>query len=218
MGRTKQQRFQIIAERSNVIEPGKEIFEKVKGNWRAGFFQNDHDIIVEVGCGKGEYTIGMANLFPNKNFIGIDIKGSRIWKGSTLAEEDGLINAAFLRQAVENLTDNFAPGEINELWITFPDPRPRLSDAKRRLTSERFLNLYETLVQKEGIIHFKTDSDDLFNYTLALLQKREAAKLIYTFDLYNSDLQHHTLNIQTTYEKRFLAEGIKIKYLQYTNQ
>jgi len=218
MGRTKLQRFQIIAERSNVIEAGKEIFEKVKGNWRAGFFQNDHDIIAEVGCGKGEYTIGMANLFPNKNFIGIDIKGSRIWKGSTLAEEDGLTNAAFLRQAVENLADNFAPGEINELWITFPDPRPRLSDAKRRLTSERFLNLYETLVQKKGIIHFKTDSDDLFNYTLELLQKREAAKLIYTFDLYNSDLQHHTLNIQTTYEKRFLAEGVKIKYLQYCNR
>jgi len=218
MGRTKLQRFQIISERSNVIEAGKEIFEKVKGNWRAGFFQNDHEIIAEVGCGKGEYTIGMANLFPNKNFIGIDIKGSRIWKGSTLAEEYGLTNAAFLRQAIENLADNFAPGEINELWITFPDPRPRLSDAKRRLTSERFLNMYETLVLKKGIIHFKTDSDDLFNYTLELLQKRETAKLIYTFDLYNSNLQHHTLNIQTTYEKRFLAEGVKIKYLQYTNR
>jgi len=217
MGRTKLQRFQIIAARRNVIEPGKEIFQRVKGNWRTNFFRNDHELIAEVGCGKGEYTIGMANLFPNKNFVGIDIKGSRIWKGSTLADENGLTNAAFLRNAVENLNDNFAPGEIDELWITFPDPRPRLSDAKRRLTSERFLNLYEDLVKKAGIIHFKTDSEDLFTYTLELLQKRKATNLIYTFDLYASDLQHHTLNIQTTYEKRFLAEGVKIKYLQYIN-
>ncbi|PIQ21121.1 MAG: tRNA (guanosine(46)-N7)-methyltransferase TrmB [Cytophagales bacterium CG18_big_fil_WC_8_21_14_2_50_42_9] len=217
MGRTKLQRFQIIAERRNVIEPGKEIFQRVKGNWRTDFFRNDHELIAEVGCGKGEYTIGMANLFSNKNFVGIDIKGSRIWKGSTLADQNGLTNAAFLRNAVENLNDNFAPGEIDELWITFPDPRPRLSDAKRRLTSERFLNLYEDLVKKAGIIHFKTDSEDLFTYTLELLQKRKATNLIYTFDLYASDLQHHTLNIQTTYEKRFLAEGVKIKYLQYLN-
>jgi len=218
MSRSKLKRFQVIAERRNVVEPGKELFNQVKGNWRTVFFQNNHDVIAEVGCGKGEYTIGMANLFPNKNYIGIDIKGSRIWKGSTLAEENGLTNVAFLRNAVENLEDNFASGELNELWITFPDPRPRLSDAKRRLTSERFLNLYENVVKKEGIIHFKTDSEDLFSYTLELLQKRKAVNLVYTFDLYASDLQHHTLNIQTTYEKRFLVEGLKIKYLQYTNR
>ena len=218
MSRSKLKRFQVIAERRNVVELGKELFNQVKGNWRTVFFQNNHDVIAEVGCGKGEYTIGMANLFPNKNFIGIDIKGSRIWKGSTLAEENGLTNVAFLRNAVENLEDNFASGELNELWITFPDPRPRLSDAKRRLTSERFLNLYENVVKKEGIIHFKTDSEDLFSYTLELLQKRKAVNLVYTFDLYASDLQHHTLNIQTTYEKRFLVEGLKIKYLQYTNR
>jgi len=218
MSRSKLKRFQVIAERRNVVELGKELFNQVKGNWRTVFFQNNHDVIAEVGCGKGEYTIGMANLFPNKNYIGIDIKGSRIWKGSTLAEENGLTNVAFLRNAVENLQDNFASGELNELWITFPDPRPRLSDAKRRLTSERFLNLYENVVKKEGIIHFKTDSEDLFSYTLELLQKRKAVNLVYTFDLYASDLQHHTLNIQTTYEKRFLVEGLKIKYLQYTNR
>ena len=217
MGRTKLRRFEDIAERRNVIEPGKALFEQVKGNWRAGFFQNNHELIAEVGCGKGEYTIGMANLFPNKNFVGIDIKGSRLWKGSTLADENGLTNAAFLRQSIENLADNFAPGELDELWITFPDPRPRLSDAKRRLTSERFLNLYQNLVKRKGIIHFKTDNDDLFTFTLDLLQKRKAANLIYTFDLYTSNLQHHTLNIQTTYEKRFLAAGLKIKYLQYSN-
>jgi len=217
MSRTKLQRFQIISERRNVIEPQKTLFHEVKGNWGSLFFRNQHDIIVEVGCGKGEYTIGMANLFPNKNFIGIDIKGSRIWKGSTLAEENGLQNVAFLRNFVENLNENFAAGEVSELWITFPDPRPRLGEAKKRLTSERFLNLYESLVKKGGIIHFKTDCQDLFDFTLELLKKRKAINLKFTYDLYTSELQHHTLNIQTTYEKRFLAEGVTIKYLQYTN-
>jgi len=217
MSRTKLQRFQIISERRNVIEPQKALFHKVRGNWGNLFFRNQHDIIVEVGCGKGEYTIGMANLFPNKNFIGIDIKGSRIWKGSTVAEENGLQNVAFLRNFVENLNENFAAGEVSELWITFPDPRPRLGEAKKRLTSERFLNLYESLVKKGGIIHFKTDCQNLFDFTLELLKKRKASNLKFTYDLYTSELQHHTLNIQTTYEKRFLAEGVTIKYLQYTN-
>ena len=218
MSRTKLQRFQIISERRNVIESQKPLFHEVKGNWASLFFRNQHDIIAEIGCGKGEYTIGMANLFPNKNFIGIDIKGSRIWKGSTVAEENGLQNVAFLRNLVENLEENIAAGELSELWITFPDPRPRLSEAKKRLTSERFLNLYESLVKKGGIIHFKTDCPDLFDFTLDLLKERKPSSLKYTFDLYASELQHHTLNIKTTYEKRFLAEGVTIKYLQYTNQ
>ena len=216
MSRSKLEKFKVIAERRNVIEPGKELFEQLKGNWRTDFFHNNHEIVVEIGCGKGDYTIGMANLFPNKNFIGVDIKGSRLWKGSTLAEETGLTNAAFLRNFVENLEENFAPAELNEIWITFPDPRPKKGDAKKRLTSDRFLNLYESLIKPGGTIHFKTDDADLFSYTLELLQNRKANNLIYTFDLYESDLQHHTLNIQTTYEKRFVAEGITIKYLQYT--
>jgi tRNA (guanine-N7-)-methyltransferase len=216
MGRSKLERFQVIADRRNVIEPGKELFDTIKGNWADEFFGNKHDLVVEIGCGKGEYTIGMANLFPNRNFVGVDIKGSRIWKGSTLAEEGGLTNVAFLRQFVENLGDSFAPQEISEIWVTFPDPRPRKGEAKKRLTSSRFLDLYESLIKPGGIIHFKTDDLDLFQFTLDLLQSRQARDLIYTFDLYESDLQHHTLNIQTTYEKRFLAEGVKIKYLQYS--
>lgn len=214
MGRSKLEKFQVIAERRNVIEAGKEIFDTIQGNW-FGFFGNNHELVVEIGCGKGEYTIGMANLFPNKNFVGVDIKGSRIWKGSTLAEENGLTNVAFLRNFVEKLDTSFSPNEISEIWITFPDPRPRKGEAKKRLTSPRFLDLYESLVKPGGTIHFKTDDQDLFAYTLEVLQSRQASDLIYTFDLYESDLQHHTLNIQTTYEKRFLAEGIKIKYLQF---
>jgi tRNA (guanine-N7-)-methyltransferase len=214
MGRSKLEKFQVIAERHNVIEAGKPLFETIKGNW-AAHFGNDHDLVVEIGCGKGEYTIGMANLFPKKNFVGVDIKGSRIWKGSTLAEEGGLSNVAFLRNFVEKLDETFASGEISEIWVTFPDPRPRLGEVKKRLTSTRFLNLYESLVKPGGLIHFKTDDHDLFQFTLELLQSRQATDLQYTFDLYQSDLQHHTLNIQTTYEKRFLAEGLTIKYLQY---
>ncbi len=218
MSRSKLEKFKVIAERRNVIEPGKELFNKLKGNWRTDFFNNNHEIVVEIGCGKGDYTIGMANLFPNKNFIGVDIKGSRLWKGSTLAEEAGLTNAAFLRNFVENLEENFAPAEVNEIWITFPDPRPKKGDIKKRLTSERFLNLYESLIKPGGVVHFKTDDEDLFTYTLELLQSRQANNLVHTYDLYNSDLQHHTLNIQTTYEKRFISEGMTIKYLQYTVQ
>lgn len=214
MGRSKLEKFQVIAERHNVIEAGKPLFETIKGNW-AGHFGNNHELVVEIGCGKGEYTIGMANLFPKKNFVGVDIKGSRIWKGSTLAEEGGLCNVAFLRNFVEKLDETFAPGEIAEVWVTFPDPRPRKGEVKKRLTSTRYLNLYESLVKPGGLIHFKTDDHDLFQFTLELLQSRQASDLVYTCDLYQSDLQHHTLNIQTTYEKRFLAEGLTIKYLQY---
>jgi tRNA (guanine-N7-)-methyltransferase len=218
MGRSKLERFKIIGERQNVIEPGDELFIALKGKWATDYFGNGQSIILEVGCGKGDYTVGMANLFPKKNFIGVDIKGSRLWKGSTVAEEKALNNVAFLRNFVEHLPENFAPAEVNEIWITFPDPRPKKGEIKKRLTSPRYLNIYESLVKPGGLIHFKTDNLELFQYTLDLLQERNAGDLIYTYDLYASDLQHHTLNIQTTYEKRFLAEGISIKYLQYINR
>ncbi len=137
MSRSKLAKFKVIAESANVIEPGKPLFDLIKGNWQSLFFNNQHDIILEIGCGKGDYTIGMANLFPNKNFIGVDIKGSRLWKGSTLAQEHGLTNVAFLRNFIENIPDNFTANEVSELWITFPDPRPRKGEAKKRLTSAR---------------------------------------------------------------------------------
>ena len=216
MSRSKLAKFKVIAESANVIEPGKPLFETIKGCWQEKYFNNNHDIIVEIGCGKGDYTLGMANLFPNKNYIGVDIKGSRLWKGSTVAQEQGLTNVAFLRNFIEQIPQQFDNKEVSELWITFPDPRPKKGDVKKRLTSDRFLNIYQGIVKPGGLIHFKTDDLDLFIYTLELLQARKAENLLYTFDLYNSDLQHHTLGIQTTYEKRFLTEGKTIKYLQYT--
>ncbi len=216
MARSKLAKFKEIGESAFVLEPGKPLFEVIKGNWHSQYFKNNHPIILEIGCGKGDYTIGMANLFPNKNFIGVDIKGSRLWKGSRLAEEQGLTNVAFLRNFIEQLPDQFAPGEVSEIWITFPDPRPRKGEVKKRLTSSRFLNIYESIIKPGNLIHFKTDDLVLFEFTLELLKMREAKNLQYTFDLYTSDLQHYTLGIKTTYEKRFLAEGQTIKYLHYT--
>ncbi|MDX5348131.1 MAG: tRNA (guanosine(46)-N7)-methyltransferase TrmB [Hymenobacteraceae bacterium] len=216
MSRSKLAKFAVIAERDNVMQPEKELYGKLQGKWNELFFKQNQEIVLEIGCGKGDYTIGMARLFPNKNFLGIDIKGSRIWKGSTVAVEEKLDNVGFLRTFIEGLDEHFAENEISEIWITFPDPRPKKGDVKKRLTSPRFLDMYEKIVKPGGIIHFKTDNLGLFEYTLEVLQERKVKDLVYSFDLYNSDLQGHTLGIQTTYEKRFLADGIPIKYLQYS--
>lgn len=215
MGRSKLAKFAAIAERENVIEPGDERYGQLIGKWREQHFENDNPLVLEIGCGRGEYTVGMARLFPEKNFIGLDIKGARLWKGSTLAEEEELENVTFLRTFIENLADNFEENEVDEVWITFPDPRPRDRDEKKRLTSPRFLDLYERIVKPGGIIHLKTDNLGLYEYTLEVLQERKVKDLIHTSDLYNSDLQEHTMGIYTTYEKRYLADGIPIKYLQY---
>ena len=215
MGRTKLKKFELVGESPLVIEEDKPQYKQLQGRWASDFFQNTNDLVLEIGCGKGEYTVGMAKLFPEKNFVGIDIKGARLWKGSTLAEEAGLTNVGFLRTYAEGLTDHFGMHEVSELWITFPDPRPRLGDTKKRLTSPRFLNMYKHILKPGGIVHFKTDNLELFDYTLELLQSQTEKNLIYTHDLYNSDLQQHTLGIQTTYEKKFLAEGVPIKYLQF---
>lgn len=215
MGRSKLAKFAAIAERENVIEPGDERYGQLIGKWREQHFENENPLVLEIGCGRGEYTVGMARLFPEKNFIGLDIKGARLWKGSTLAEEEELENVTFLRTFIENLADNFEENEVDEVWITFPDPRPRDRDEKKRLTSPRFLDLYERIIKPGGIIHLKTDNLGLYEYTLEVLQERKVKDLIHTADLYNSDLQEHTMGIYTTYEKRYLADGIPIKYLQY---
>ena len=215
MGRSKLEKFAAIAERENVVEPGEELYGQLKGQWRQEFFENDNPLVLEIGCGRGEYTVGMARLFPEKNFIGLDIKGARIWKGSTMAQEENLHNVGFLRTFIENLEDNFAEGEVDEIWVTFPDPRPRDRDIKRRLTSPRFLDLYAKILKPGGIVHLKTDNQMLFDYTLEVLNERQPKDLLSTADLYQSDLQEHTMGIYTTYEKRYLEEGITIKYLQF---
>ena len=143
--RKKQQRFADNKVSRNVIEPGKEIFEQIKGNWHK-FFDNDHPNVLELACGRGEYSTGLGAVYPDKNFIGVDIKGNRIWIGSKKAKQDGLDNVAFLRTQIDHLEKFFEPGEIDEIWIIFPDPRPKSSDERRRLTSPKYLEIYQNLI------------------------------------------------------------------------
>jgi tRNA (guanine-N7-)-methyltransferase len=215
MSRNKLVHFKENEEDPNVVQFGKPIFEIIKGNWNETQFQNDHPVVVEMACGNGEFTVGLAQNFPHHNFIGVDIKGSRIWKGSSKAKSWGITNVAFLRTQIELIDKSFAENEISELWITFPDPYPRDGDEKRRLTSPRFLKMYKPMLEKAGVIHFKTDNTGLFDYTLALFQNRTDIELIgYTHDFYQSEWKDDHFGIKTRYEKIFSDKGEKIKYLK----
>jgi len=214
--RGKLQRFAEIEKRDNVIQKDKPLYESIKGHWLKEYFKNNNDIVVELACGRGEYTLGMSRLFPERNFIGVDLKGDRLWKGSSIAIEEGLSNTAFLRAEILNLADFFDRGEINELWITFPDPRPKERDIKRRLTSPRFLEIYKQVLHKGAWVKFKTDSSSLFEYTLETLKERnDVLDLEYTFDLYHSELKSECYDIRTHYEQKFSALGHDIKFLKF---
>lgn len=212
----KQERFKIIEERANVIEPSKPLYQGIKGNWRSQFFKNEKPITLELACGRGEYSVGLGSLFPEKNFIGIDIKGERIWKGSTLAFENNLQNVAFLRTQILLIENFFQENEVDEIWMTFPDPRPRKRDVKRRLTSPRFLEMYKKLVRPGGFIRLKTDNTMLFDYTLDQLNSRSDIKdFVSTRNIYESDLRQECFDIKTRYEQAFAAKGETIKYLRF---
>jgi tRNA (guanine-N7-)-methyltransferase len=212
----KQERFKIIEERRNVIEPNKEIYHTIKGNWKKDYFLNDHPLTLELACGRGEYTTGLAKLFPEKNYIGVDIKGERIWKGSTVAVEEKLDNVAFLRTHILMIENFVEQGEVNEIWITFPDPRPKKRDIKRRLTSPRFLELYKRMLGSDCYVRLKTDNTALFDYSLEEIQSRQDIDdLRHTSDLYNSELRAECFDIKTRYEQAFASKGEKIKYLRF---
>ena len=218
LSRVKLQRFTDNAIRPDIIEPGKLGYEQLGGRWRTDFFQVPNPLTLEVGCGKGEYTVGLAQRYPERNFLGLDIKGERIWRGSTRAEEMGLTNVGFVRMRAEALADQFGSGELNEIWITFPDPRPRDRDIKRRLTSPRFLGLYEQLLTPGGLLHLKTDNGDLFDYTLETLAARPGATIErFTRDLYSETAPEFTeaQAIQTNFEGKYRAVGLSIKYVQF---
>lgn len=209
-------RFKANEENPNVVQEGKPIFEEIKGQWRARQFQNQNPLVVELACGRGEFTVGLARVFPHQNFIGVDIKGSRIWKGSSTATEEGLENVAFLRTQIQLLDKFFDQGEIDELWITFPDPFPRDGDEKRRLTSDRFLDMYKPLLKSGGTVHFKTDNTGLFDFSLNLVQSRKDIEVLgHTHDFYQSEWKDDHFGIQTRYEKMFSEKGEKIKYLKF---
>ncbi len=203
----------------NVFEPGigkiKEGDHELKGQWGEKVFGNDHPIVLELGCGKGEYTIGLAEKFSDKNFIGVDIKGARIWKGAKYIHENKTPNAAFLRTRVEFIEKFFAPGEIHEIWLTFPDPQEKIRRRKKRLSGPVFLNAYSHFLVQGGIIHLKTDNDILYRYTRLLVQKNSFRVLQDLEDLYASGRVDDILDIKTFYERMFLEEGKKIYYLKF---
>jgi tRNA (guanine-N7-)-methyltransferase len=187
----------------------------LKGKWRKKFFKNNNPLVLELACGKGEYTVGLAERYPDKNFIGIDIKGARIWQGLVDAKEKKLNNVAFIRTRIDQIGLYFDKEEIDEIWITFPDPQPRKRDEKRRLTSPQFIERYKPLLKDNNIVHLKTDNIILYDYTLDVI-KEGSHKLIYANeDIYNSKLNNEVTDIQTFYEKIWLRNGVKIKYLQF---
>ncbi|MCB0527070.1 MAG: tRNA (guanosine(46)-N7)-methyltransferase TrmB [Saprospiraceae bacterium] len=189
----------------------------LRGRWQEAHFGNAQPITLELACGGGEYTVGLAKRFPERNFIGVDIKGNRIWKGAKAALEQGLPNAAFLRTRIEVIEHFFAPGEVAEIWITFPDPFPRSSKENRRLTSAFFLEKYRKFLQPGGLVHLKHDDPDFYQFSLDTITADPRCTLLYqNDDIYAGDLPFPELAIQTLYESYHLADGRKIKYLRFT--
>ncbi len=187
----------------------------LKGNWHSDFFKNDGDIVLELGCGKGEYTIGLAERYPDRNFIGVDIKGSRLYLGLKHARDHKLKNVAFIRTRINLVEMCFGKDEVSEIWITFPDPQPRDTRAKKRLTSSWFLNSYRKFLKPGGIIHLKTDNIIFFESTLDVIQEEKHELLYKTDDVYNEDFNNELTQIQTYYEKKWIEYGTRIKYLKF---
>lgn len=191
-------------------------FHPLRGKWRQEFFRNNHPLVLELGCGKGEYTVGMARRYPDKNFVGVDIKGARMYVGATQALEEKLSNAAFLRTRIDFINALFAENEVDEIWITFPDPQKEKE--KKRLTSPLFLKRYAHMLRPDGIIHLKTDSTLLHDYTLQVIRDENHVIHHATNDIYTTvqEPDHVLRTIQTTYEKRFLGMGMPITYVSFT--
>jgi len=219
LGKKKLERFRELETFERVFQPPfEEVFGKdyrLKGRWRSGVFGNDHPLILELGCGKGEYTLGLARHYPERNFMGLDIKGARIWRGARTAHLEGLSNVAFLRTRIDFIRSFFAPAEVDELWITFPDPQEKKRRRKKRLTGAMFLNLYRELLRDGGLIHLKTDNPALYQYTLELARFNHLPVERFTADLYREGWNDETVSIQTFYESNFLKEGSRIHYISF---
>ena len=188
---------------------------ELKGNWKNKFFKNQNDLIIELGCGKGEYTTGLAQISPNKNFIGIDIKGARIWRGLVTTAEKKLNNVAFIRSKINLIEFFFGKNEVSEIWITFPDPHPSRIKEKRRLTSPQFIERYYNVLKPDGVIHLKTDNIIFFEYTLDVIKECGHELLYSTYDVYGEKNDEALTQIQTFYEKKWIKLGTKIKYLRF---
>lgn len=188
---------------------------KLKGKWRSEYFNNDHPIVLELGCGKGEYTVGLAQNNPAKNYIGVDIKGNRIWTGAKQAIEQNLHNVGFLRTRIDFIDYCFAPNEVDEIWITFPDPQPQSTRERKRLTHNMFTNRYKKFLKPNGLVHLKTDSTSFYEYTLEVIEANKFPLVWHTNNLYQNcpaDRQE-LVQIKTYYEKMFTEKGEDIKYI-----
>lgn len=213
MGKDKLRKFAEIATFKNVVQLEDGI--AYKGKWAEAFFKNQQPLILELACGKGEYAVNLARMFPEKNFIGVDYKGNRIWRGAKTALEDGVENVGFLRIQIEKILEYFGPGEVSEIWITFPDPQPQDSREKKRLTNPAFLARYKELLVPGGLMHLKTDNDGFFAYTLEKIQELGLVPITETSDLYQSGLIDQVLAIKTYYEKKYLAQEKNINYVKW---
>ncbi|MDR0368725.1 MAG: tRNA (guanosine(46)-N7)-methyltransferase TrmB [Bacteroidales bacterium] len=219
MSKNKLEKFAENLTFPNFFQPTySEVEEKgfaLRGKWADDFFKNSNPIILELGCGRGEYTIGLAERFANKNFIGIDRKGSRMWKGCKTSVENNMKNVAFLRMQINNITHYFGENEISEIWITFPDPQPKRSKENKRLTSPLFLDFYRRIITPDGIIHLKTDDENLYIYTLYIIENSHRTLIEKQDNIYACQYLDETLKIETYYENRWKEEGKSIKYIKF---
>lgn len=184
-----------------------------KGKWNEMFFKNNNPIVLELGCGKGEYTVELARQFPDKNYIGVDIKGNRIWTGARKSLQEGLKNAAFIRTNIEMIHHFFSSNEVSEIWLTFPDPQ--MKKTSKRLTATNFIRSYLNFLKPEGVIHLKTDSNFMFTYTCEMVKANHFQVIDYQEDIYASESVSPILNIKTYYEQQWLERGIAIKYIGF---
>ena len=221
MSKGKLAKFADLATYENVFQYPFSVMEHVpfemRGHWREQYFHNEHPIVLELGCGKGEYTVELAKRHPQLNFIGVDIKGARMWTGATLAIKEGLKNVAFLRTNIEIIDRFFTPGEVQEIWLTFSDPQ--MKNPRKRLTSTYFMARYRKFLVDGGIIHLKTDSNFLFTYTTLMAEHNSLPILLSTKDLYSENIEHpeftEAASIQTYYESMWIARGLNIKYMKF---
>ena len=199
-----------------VVDQDKEI--DMKGRWASFHFNNNNPLVLELACGRGEYTEALAAAYPNQNFIGVDVKGARIWQGATNTLNKGLSNAAFLRTRIEQIALFFNPAEVDEIWITFPDPYPKKAHEHRRMTAPHFLQNYRNIIKPKGIVHFKTDNDDLFDFTLKSLEYYNLGLKIHDFtrDLHSTDNFSPEVYVLTRYERGFMAQGKNINYISFS--
>lgn len=217
--KNKLKRFRENETFGNVYQPDRELLMagyELKGNWQEKVFGNNNPVVLELGCGKGEYSVGLAEKFPDKNFIGIDIKGARFWRGAKTAVENNISNVAFLRTQIELIEYAFAQGEVDEIWITFPDPQIKYKRTKHRLTNQEFLDRYKKILKPNGLVHLKTDSEFMHGYTLGLLHGAGHEVLYANHHIYrNEGAPEEVTSIQTFYEQQYLEQGKPITYIQF---